>query len=457
MPRKANSLKQALSAPRDTAKQDVGQGIPAERTLFGPEIDSFVLNVESLSRANRQTVKVVTTSTEELAKKFTTLLKEKGVVTKSKDGKTTFQIEPADAQVFKKRLKDLLSSYVAMKKIPETFFCSLVHQYDAFLGRLLRVAFYVKPETLNASQKQISFSELMSFDSLQKAREHLIEKEIESIIRESHDDQFAWMENRFGLQLRKDLPIWPVFIEMTERRHLFVHCDGVVSSQYVSVCDKHQVKFGDQISVGCLLTVDEKYFEQGVNCILEVGIKLGHVLWRKLQSDDLLGADTSLHRITYDLLSAEEYGLTKTLLQFATNTLKKYSSDNIRRINLVNLAIAHYYLGEKPEAIQLLDAHDWSACEDKFKLAVAVLRDDYQGAEKLMQKIGKKGEVKKEDYSSWPLFKTFRDSKEFLRTYRKLFGKDFFLPKDEIQERLEQSQQIATPNRQETAHASQKA
>jgi hypothetical protein len=454
MRKKVRSLKKTASAVEDMAKQESASKNPEERPSFGPEIDSFVLNVESLSRANHQTMKIVATSTKDMAKKFTALIEERGVVTKSEDGKSAYQIKPADAQLFTKRSKDLLSSYMAMKKIPEIFFCSLVHQYDAFLGRLLRVAFYVKPETLNASQRQITFSELMSYDSLDAAREQLVEKEIESIVRESHDDQFAWMENRFGLPLRKELPIWPVFIEMTERRNLFVHCDGVVSSQYLSVCGKHQVKLEDQLRAGYPLTVDRKYFDDAVDCVMEIGVKLAHVLWRKLQPDDLSQADRSLHRIAYDLLLAEKYGLAKTLLHFATHVLKKHSSDIIRRMNLVNLAIAHYYLGEKPEAIQLLDAHDWSACEDKFKLAVAVLRDDYQGAEKLMQKIGKKGEVSKEEYSSWPLFKTFRESKEFLRTYRRLFGKDFFLPKDEIQEKLEQSQQIAAPDRQDTAPAS---
>ena len=107
--------------------------------------------------------------------------------------------------------------------------------------------------------------------------------------------------------------------------------------------------------------------------------------------------------------------------------LKKHSSDNIRRIHLINLAIAHYKLGEKQEVLNLLNSQDWSACTYKFKLAVAVLQDKYEDAAKLMIKIGKKGEVSREDYSSWPLFIDFRKSEEFLKTYRKLFGKDFIV------------------------------
>jgi len=272
----------------------------------------------------------------------------------------------------------------------------------------------------------------MSFGSLDEALQHLVEKEIESIIRESHVDQLKWMENKFKLPLRKGLSAWPLFIEITERRNLFVHCDGVVSSQYLTTCRSHKIKLEKGIKLGEVLTVKEEYFESAVDCILEVGVKLGHVLWRKFSPNQLSDADKSLHQISYDLLVDEKYKLSKKLLQFATDTLKKHSSDSIRRMNLINLAIAHYYTGEKSMTSKILDTQDWSACEDKFKLAVAVLRNDYPTAEEYMKKIGKRGDVTREHYSSWPLFRTFRESKEFLRTYKKLFGEEFLVSKEAV-------------------------
>jgi len=395
---------------------------------FGREIANFVLSVESLSRANEQTMKVVTSSLKKTSDAFTSFFKEKGISRTKADGKTSFQLRPNDATSFQKHIKELHASHLAVQKIPSIFFCSLVHQYDAYLGKLLRVSFFVKPEMLHSSQKQLSFAELMSLGSLDIAREYLIEKEIETILRGSHDDQFTWMENRFALPLRKDLQIWPNFIEMTERRHLFVHCDGTVSSQYLSICGKHNVNVDAKLAVGQQLGVNKTYFEHSVDCILEIGVKLGHVLWRKLQSDQLEQADLALHLTTYDFLLEERYSLAKTLLHFAANSLKKHSSEEIRRMLFVNLAIAHYYLGEKQEAHKILDSHDWTACTDKFKLAVAVLHDNFKDAENIMKKIGKKGDIGREDYSTWPLFRDFRKSKEFLRTYRKLFGKEFIVP-----------------------------
>ena len=426
---KGKQSQSKLQVQKMTNKHDsTDEVIPAlKKPPFAFEINKFVMEVESLSKAYKQTERVVESAFEKTSDDFMQYLKDKGVSVEVKSGKKKYKLKPEALPSFLRSSKDLLSSALSVQKVPQIFFCSLVHQYDSYLGKLLRVAFLVKPDILNASEKQLTFADLSSFASIEDAREYLIEKEIETVIRDSHDGHFNWMEKRFRLPLRKELLSWSKFIEMTERRHLFVHCDGIVSSQYLNVCKKHGVQFEKELKPAMHLGVSNKYFDNAVDCFLEIGIKLGHVLWRKLQPDNIEEADNSLHATTFDFLSDEKYALAKILLQFAVNTLKKHSSDNIRRIHLINLAIAHYKLGEKQEALNLLNSQDWSACTYKFKLAVAVLQDKYEDAAKLMIKIGKKGEVSREDYSSWPLFIDFRKSEEFLKTYRKLFGKDFIV------------------------------
>jgi hypothetical protein len=124
--------------------------------------------------------------------------------------------------------------------VPRSFLVNLVSQYDSFLGRLIRSLLLLRPEVLNGSEKTLSFSELVEFGSVEAARDHLIEKEVESVLRKSHTEQFEWLENKFKITLREDLSIWPDFVEITERRNLYVHTGGRVSSQYVQTCLKHK-------------------------------------------------------------------------------------------------------------------------------------------------------------------------------------------------------------------------
>lgn len=399
---------------------------------FGSEINSFFSHIESLSKSLEPTMSAIIESLKNSGEAMDRFIKKKGVRRIKEDDSEAFRIKPADLHQFERKLKAVTSASLAVRNIPQIFLCSLVHKYDAYLGRLLHVAFTVKPEILSASQKTLTYTDLAKFSSLSAARESLIEKEVESIIRDSHIDHFKWMENRFDLPLRKGLDVWPQFVEITERRNLFVHCDGLVSSQYLAVCRKHGSKLDNNIKVGDQLSVDPKYFSKAFDCMFEIGIKLGHVLWRKLQPDDIKKADTTLQLTGYELLVEERYELAKMILRFATDTLKSVSSDQIRRMNIINLCIAHKFSGDEQSCSFVLDSEDWTACSPEFQLAVAVLKDDFTAAVRIMESIGKDGAVSREDYSTWPLFKVFRESEEFLTSYRKLFGEEFILEDTDI-------------------------
>jgi len=279
---------------------------------------------------------------------------------------------------------------------------------------------------LNACQRQFTFCELASFSSLDAARDHIIEKEIESILRSSHSDQFDWMENRFGIPLRKDLSIWPRFVELTERRNLFVHCDGIVSSQYLSICGKHGAMPSEDINLGDVLDVDAKYFIEAFHCLFELGVKLGHVLWRKLCPEELESADSHLNNICFTLLTEEKYRLAKIMLHFSTTTLKKHHSEIDRRVFIINYAIALKHLKDNSYK-ELLKKEDWSVCRQDFQLAIAVLHDKYEEAATLMKAIGRAGRPAEHEYKTWPLFKEFRRTEEFRKAYRQIFKKKYMV------------------------------
>ncbi len=104
--------------------------------------------------------------------------------------------------------------------IPRSILISIVSQFDAFVGNLVRVISKLRPVSLNIDGKIITFSQLQNFGSIEIARDYLIENEIDELLRGSHDSMFEWLEKKYNLPLRKDLKIWPIFIEATERRNL---------------------------------------------------------------------------------------------------------------------------------------------------------------------------------------------------------------------------------------------
>ncbi|HXO37179.1 MAG TPA: hypothetical protein VN872_01000, partial [Candidatus Acidoferrum sp.] len=250
----------------------------------------------------------------------------------------------------------------------------------------------------------------------------IVEKEIESLLRKSHTEQIEWLEKKFDIKLRVDLPIWPTFVELTERRNLCVHNNAVVSRQYIDICKKHNVDIGN-IELGEHLKVTPKYFSTAYKAIFEIGVKLGQVLWRKAVPGQALDTDNSLLGITYSLLTEERYDLAQVLLNFADTTLQKRHANEMARIAfLINRALAYYLDGNKAECTRILNTQDWTATSDAFRLAERILNDDFESACDLMEKIGDTKFPHKADYLHWPLFAEFRKTPLFKETFSRVFG-----------------------------------
>jgi hypothetical protein len=353
-------------------------------------------------------------------------IKENGLAIQSDEDSKTKQIEIPGEKIkqFIKLNEKVDTTNLAYNLLPINFVVSFVSQYDAYLGGLIRVMFLNKPEMLNSSEKNIMFSELLKFNSIEEAQEFVVEKEVESVLRDSHIKQFKWLENKLGITLRKDLSSFSDFIEITERRNLFVHCNGKVSRQYIENCNENGVKGITEIKIGDVLNAKPDYFSKCYLTLFEIGVKLGHVMWRKLKPEENDEADAHLINICYELLVKGHYKLAINLLTFATDTLKKHTQETICTLT-INKALAYYLSNKKQECKRVIEKHDWSASNDKFKLAVSVLLENVNEAVELMKLIGNKNEhLNKEAYRDWPLFTEFRKTTEFKATYKEIFEED---------------------------------
>jgi len=318
---------------------------------------------------------------------------------------------------------------LAQELVPRTFLVSLVSQFDAFLGNLIRQLFNLKPDTLNTSESTLTFSQLKEFGSMDAARKYIVDREVETVLRKSHADQFSWLENKFGVKLNVDLPAWPVFIELTERRNLFVHSNGIVSHQYLAVCRQHGSTLEPGIALGKSLSVSRQYFETAHECIFEIVVKLAQVLWRKLQPDNLEPADGNLLSIGFELLEEERYRLARRILDFSTETLKKHGKEEHRLAMLINRAQAYKWSGDNATARKIIDSEDWSATGLKFQLGYALISDDVDRAIEIVTSIGAHSEITATAYREWPIFRELRKVQAFSEAFERIFGEPLNLVK----------------------------
>jgi hypothetical protein len=384
---------------------------------MGVVIDRFILEIDSLRSTLPLAMRSITAAHAEAGGEFNRFLARYGKPVK---GSNSIQIDTSQGSGFRKLLDNLNRASAASAIVPRSFLVALVSQYDSFLGQLIETLLLSKPEILNGADRALSFAELVGFDSIQAAREHVVEKEVESVLRESHSEQFGWMEKKFNLPLREGLKIWPCFIEITERRNLYVHTGGQVSEQYLGVCRNHQFDVS-KTAKGDQLYVSPEYFLKAHAVIFEIGVKLANVLWRKLKPEERKAADQNLVLIGYNLVLEEQFELAKAILDFSTEVLKTHSSEDFRLRFVVNRAQAYKWSGDNARAMKILDNEDFSALSDGFRLAEAVLRENYKAAFGLVRAIGAHGDVSLEAYREWPLFREFRKQKELGPMILKIF------------------------------------
>ncbi len=314
--------------------------------------------------------------------------------------------------------------------LPRMFLMGLISSYDAFLSKLIRVMFLTKPEMLSSSERNISFRELVELGSVEAAQDLVIEKEIETVIRKSHHDQIAWFSAKLDIPLTKDLDVWPHFIEACERRNLFTHTDGKVSTQYLSVCKQHGAE-ATNLRTGDQLTVDIDYLRRAIGIITEVGLKLIQVIWRKLLPDEIDDAASALNQVAFDLISRRRYKLAGKMLHFGLYNMKKHGTELVRKMMVVNLANCEKLSGNKDKAEQILEKEDWTAASDKFRVCVAAVKDDVDQVISLIETVYRSGEINAQEFREWPVFVSLKDKAEFVSKFEAVFGEPYFVDTEE--------------------------
>lgn len=354
---------------------------------------------------------------------------DEGAEDKDGDDAVTVEIPVKKLTRFKKLNRRVTDFSVATRIVPESFVITLVSQYDVFVGHLVRHLVRTVPNVLIKSDRHIAIEKLMDFRDIDEAKTHVIEELVEATLRKSHADQFRYFEDKLNRPLRKDLAVWPHFIELTERRNLFVHADGVVSQSYLSNCKNHLARLSTDTKVGDRLHVDPEYFQKAYATVLEVGVKLGQVIWRKLHPDAIQRADGHLTEVCLDLIRSRRYELAIEMIQFRLNLPNEFDSAT-KLIYQINLAQSYKWKGDPEFCQQVLSDVDWSAVSESFQLARAVLEDRYDDAGSLMRRIGKGDKNLFVGYQDWPLFREFRQNKEFLSAYEDVFGSPFITVDD---------------------------
>jgi hypothetical protein len=142
--------------------------------------------------------------------KFRKFAMEEGKFIEKSDGYELYEVSSVDE--FFKNVREVLAVAAGLSSLPNMFLMGLVSSYDAFISNLLTKIFTTYPKILSSSDKSISLADLTKIGSVEAAREQIIAREVDRLMRDSHAEQVVWIEKNLKCSIREGNLAGPGYI-----------------------------------------------------------------------------------------------------------------------------------------------------------------------------------------------------------------------------------------------------
>lgn len=335
-----------------------------------------------------------------------------------------FRLSSDDRFAFKKVMKSISRANTASVFTLRSLLITMVSQYDAFLASLLRQTYVAIPGKIDGSGKTFTLSELAVMGGIEEARERIIEDEIEDFLRKSHAEQLTKLIRDYNFSPNLFKAEYSTFVEAAQRRHLFVHNDGLVNRRYLEKCKEGGCSIPQKAQIGSRIDSDSEYLILAAEAIYSVGLKVGFGVWLQIYKGDGVDAGELANALAMELLGSERYSLAVKLIEYALVNPKAFN-DRLNRCLVLNLAQAYKWSGDNTRALKIVDDRDWSAMPDDLKIGELLIRDDFSGACAIVRKLAQDQGWDRKHYEEWPIFRELVKQPEFLETYREIYAEDF--------------------------------
>jgi hypothetical protein len=336
---------------------------------------------------------------------------------------TIYKLEKSHYRNFQIELDSATSALAGSRHLPEVMLIGLVSVYESHIYKSLRHAFLLHPRIILKDDKSIKYSDLMTFSSIESATHFLIDREIDDVLRNNKRKQIDYFNNTLKMDISVIDEKMNFFLEVIARRNLFTHTGGVVSEQYLEALKNNPI-FDKTLSIGSRATVSPEYFRQAVSVFYEIGLQILYGFWVHFHKNEVDDAASTINETCFDLIFHRQYQLAQSLLEKTLNShpSKHRPQDSTKRTMLVNLANTYRLLGNTQRATELIDAEDWSSCDNKFLVCCAAVKGDIDTVCKLLPALAKSEDLTAENFRNWPVFRGLETNQKFIETFETAFG-----------------------------------
>ncbi|MBX3566120.1 MAG: hypothetical protein KF730_16290 [Sphingomonas sp.] len=308
-----------------------------------------------------------------------------------------------------------------LETLPAAVLMNMVATFDSTVVEIIRSMFTLKSELFKELDRSVDVKDILSVASLEELQGKIIDQEVYKFSRGSHDEQTAFIEKNFHVEIRKSWKRWADFIEIFERRNLIAHGEKEFNNRYSSICQSNGHS-GSEKLLGEKIELRREYLAQSCDILIEFSVLLIFSLWKKHYTADEEKAFDQINDTIFNLIGRGRYMLATRLSEYVLSLKGTKMTELVRRMIIVNNASAYRHAGNRDKSDKVLNEVDWSAASDNFKICVAALKDDMDEVERVMPLVIQADSIEKSSFRSWPVFKFAREDKRFQDAFEKAFG-----------------------------------
>jgi hypothetical protein len=292
--------------------------------------------------------------------------------TKGTEGETTaltFKVSGEDSHAFQETINDLTRVQKRKNILYQSSLMNLTNTVEWFLSQILHKYFETYPNAIGSKENVFSLDDLKGFNTIEDARQHLIETKVENILRDNFDAWIKFLKENVKLSMSYLEKNKSQIVEVFQRRNLIVHNGGKVNSIYLS---KVVPEFKENVSIGDEILISRKYLDDSIGLFEEMFILIAAELWKQQSPADEDRA-TILAQIAYEHLSKERWRIAEGLSFFSTND--KGMSEIYQLYGKLNYWQSVKWQGRYEEIKKDVDNADFSGKGLLLQLALYALQD----------------------------------------------------------------------------------
>lgn len=320
-------------------------------------------------------------------------------------GRKFFRVHGSRTSIreFDERIKTIFSADKSIRQIQNSSLISLVSTAESFISSILHIFYEAHPKALNAKDKQFTYDELSSFKTIEDAKLSVVSWRIENLLRGSVEEWIDFFEKQLKLKIpNARINIRPV-VEIFQRRNLLVHNDGVINNIYISKTGAHD----SALRLGKKLTVSKKYLGLAIDKLELVFLEIAYQLWMKVDSQEPSRGEV-LVVASYDSILKERFEFGIDISRIIDED--KHARESEKLMCQVNRWLCMRGLGLQEAVLAEVQAFDFSAKGDLFKLAKACLLGDHEDTARRVRALLSASTFSPDEFNDWPLFAEFRSS-----------------------------------------------